>query len=319
MDLAIYNIEDLGNSGATVVHFDQLYGTKLKDHQDGLKFYECRGDLCFITKDPDVATLIQEWSWSNDKHRAPRSTEDLCTKGFLDLVPKLEKVARLNLIARTAFPAEMRETIDEDNLPDVDYWRETDQYWIRQHLEPRQKLFTPSGTTGGPDTSHLTGRRLTKIIYDDDDQQTVKHEDDWTGPDAHKAMGKVWTGQTFFEKKPASEEYSDQQSLEELLEAEEDMLGSLPLPGVPKDERERRKLWTTIPQRIRAAIRRLQKQFGHVPRSVLISLVKAAKLPKVYMDAARSLKCTARENIKLPPQTHKVSLAKDYIFNHTVG
>ena len=97
------------------------------------------------------------------------------------------------------------------------------------------------------------------------------------------------------------------------------MLATLPLPGVPKSERERRKVWTQVPQRIRAAIRRLHKQFGHCPRSVLIALIKASKLPKEYLDAARSLKCNTCDTVKKLPQTTKVSLPKEYIFNHTIG
>ena len=71
-------------------------------------------------------------------------------------------------------------------------------------------------------------------------------------------------------------------------------------------------MWTAVPQNVRAAIRRLHKQFGHCPRSVLISLIKAAKLPKEYLDAARSLKCAACEITQRPPQSTKVSY-----LNHT--
>ena len=132
-------------------------------------------------------------------------------------------------------------------------------------------------------------------------------------------MDKAWTGQTFLEKKPVTEAYEDQHTLAKLLEQEEDMLSQLPLPGVPKDERARRKAWNAIPQRYRAAIRRLHKQFGHCPRGVLIALIKAAKLPSIYLEAARTYKCNACETVTKPPQTSKVALPKPYVFNHTVG
>ena len=54
----------------------------------------------------------------------------------------------------------------------------------------------------------LTGRRLTKVTFDDssDDVPSQKVEDLWTGPDAHKALDKTWTGQTFLEKKSSGED-----------------------------------------------------------------------------------------------------------------
>ena len=97
------------------------------------------------------------------------------------------------------------------------------------------------------------------------------------------------------------------------------MLNSLPLPGVPDDEKERRRAWTKVPKRVRAAIRRIHEQFGHVPTTVLVALVKAAKLPTEYQEAAKCYKCTPCTLHKPPAQTHKVSLPKPYVFNHTVG
>ena len=94
------------------------------------------------------------------------------------------------------------------------------------------------------------------MIYENTGE-TNNVEDHFTSEPSNYSSDLTWTGQTFFEKKPVSEKLAEQTSLEELLEKEEDMLAPLPLPGVPKSERDRRAIWTKIPQRIRAAIRRL--------------------------------------------------------------
>ena len=44
---------------------------------------------------------------------------------------------------------------------------------------------------------------------------------------------------------------------------EREWLESLPLPGVPKTEAQRRAAWRKLPQRVRVAIRRLHRQFNH--------------------------------------------------------
>jgi hypothetical protein len=49
----------------------------------------------------------------------------------------------------------------------------------------------------------------------------------------------------------------------EVLDRERDLLDSIPLPGVPEDEKERRKRWLELPPNVRAAIRKLHRQFGH--------------------------------------------------------
>ena len=138
----LFDLQDLANSGTTVVHFDKMYDTTINKFQGDLKFYTCRGDLCFLTNDDDVATTIIQWSWTNEKHKAPRGIGDLFTPEFGALVPSMDDIARQNLIARSAFPAEKLEEQNEA-LPEADYWIENDQYWIRQHVIPRKALLTP--------------------------------------------------------------------------------------------------------------------------------------------------------------------------------
>ena len=58
-------------------------------------------------------------------------------------------------------------------------------------------------------------------------------------------------------------------------------------PGLPEDETERRRSWRKLPQRVRIAVRRLHRAFGHVPKSVMVSLVRAAKVSKEFVDAVK--------------------------------
>ena len=49
---------------------------------------------------------------------------------------------------------------------------------------------------------------------------------------------------------------------------EETQLDEVDIPGLPLEESERRAKWRAVPQRIRVAIRRLHRQFGHCPKKV---------------------------------------------------
>ena len=105
----------------------------------------------------------------------------------------------------------------------------------------------------------------------------------------------------------------------EFMDREKDLLDSMPLPGTPKDEAERRRLWLIIPLRARAAIRRMHRQFGHPATSVLCQTLRAARAPPDYIMAARHLKCDGCEENKQKPQSTKVALPKDYVFNRELG
>ena len=58
------------------------------------------------------------------------------------------------------------------------------------------------------------------------------------------------------------------------VEREQEMLDSMPLPGVPKDEAERRRKWSKLSMKVRAAIRALHRMLGHKPRSALLQTLK---------------------------------------------
>ena len=80
----------------------------------------------------------------------------------------------------------------------------------------------------------------------------------------------------------------------ELIE-QETMLDEVDVPGLPLEESERRRQWRKLPQRVRI-VRCLHHQFGHVPRKVLINLLRAAKAHEDFVKALRLLRCQTCED-----------------------
>ena len=101
--------------------------------------------------------------------------------------------------------------------------------------------------------------------------------------------------------------------------AEADMLASMPLPGTPKDEAARISSWLKIPLRVRSAIRRLHRQFGHCPSTTLIQILKTGRADPAYVEAAKLMKCDSCEAVRRPKSLHPVALPKPYVFTHEVG
>ena len=66
-------------------------------------------------------------------------------------------------------------------------------------------------------------------------------------------------------------------------------------------------------------MRRLHHRFGHVPRKVLINLLRAAKVHEDFVKAVRLHRCQTCEDTSLKQPTHKTQLPWDYRFNHTLG
>ena len=67
---------------------------------------------------------------------------------------------------------------------------------------------------------------------------------------------------------------------------QETELDGVDIPNLPIKEAERRAGWRKLPQKVRIAIRRLHKQFGHVPQQVLLNLLRSARVSKEYLDAS---------------------------------
>ena len=114
------------------------------------------------------------------------------------------------------------------------------------------------------------------------------------------------------------EDVALQDPVEDLTQ-EETLLDDVDIPGLPEDESERRRSWRKLPQRVRIAVRRLHRAFGHVPKSVMVNLVRAAKVSKEFVDAVKLHRCETCEKTSAKKPTHKVTLPSDYTFNHTLG
>ena len=61
------------------------------------------------------------------------------------------------------------------------------------------------------------------------------------------------------------------------LTHEETLLDEVDIPGLPEDETERRRSWRKLPQRVRIAVRRLHRAFGHVPKTVMVKFGACCK------------------------------------------
>ena len=95
-----------------------------------------------------------------------------------------------------------------------------------------------------------------------------------------------------FDQVESPQDFAKMDPSEEAI-TEETQLDEIDLPGLLLEESERRAKWRAVPQRIRVAIRRLHRQFGHCPKKVLINLLRTAKIDKAYVDAARFHRCQA--------------------------
>jgi hypothetical protein len=54
----------------------------------------------------------------------------------------------------------------------------------------------------------------------------------------------------------------------DVFDDEQDLLERIPLPGNPQKEQERNRLWLALPRRARIAIRRLHRNFKHLPKKL---------------------------------------------------
>ena len=90
-------------------------------------------------------------------------------------------------------------------------------------------------------------------------------------------------------------------------EREREWLETLTLPGVPKSEAERRKLWRQLPQKVRVAIRRLHRQFNHPAPKTLVAILKAGGAAKELIEAAKLTKCDSCVKTSGKPRPHPKS------------
>jgi hypothetical protein len=56
----------------------------------------------------------------------------------------------------------------------------------------------------------------------------------------------------------------------EAHDAEQELLEQIPLPGNPESEQARKRAWLALPRRARITIRRLHRNFRHLPKNALV-------------------------------------------------
>ena len=115
------------------------------------------------------------------------------------------------------------------------------------------------------------------------------------------------------------QEMASPTEVERVFDQEGEMLEEIPLPNLPKDERERREQWLKLPRATRIAVRRLHRQFGHVPNRVLVQILRASGAKAGFIKAARTLRCEGCDAVHPNPQTQKVTLPRSLSFNDSVG
>ena len=100
---------------------------------------------------------------------------------------------------------------------------------------------------------------------------------------------------------------------------QETELDEVDIPNLPIKAAERRAGWRSLPQKVRIAIRRLHRQFGHVPQKVLLKLLRSARVSKQYTDAVKYFRCVECEESARRRTGHKTSLPNRYEFNCALG
>ena len=68
--------------------------------------------------------MVKGWTWNGSRHHPPRSTDDLQTDSFKELLKNAHREAERDWLARVAFPAlymeEEREEAQTNTLDDPD-------------------------------------------------------------------------------------------------------------------------------------------------------------------------------------------------------
>ena len=81
------------------------------------------------------------------------------------------------------------------------------------------------------------------------------------------------------------------------------LLEQIPLLGHPESEKECLASWHRLPRRARVAIRRLHRNLRHLHREALVQMLRAARAPQDYINAAKIFRCQGCDNTKPKPPT----------------
>ena len=134
------------------------------------------------------------------------------------------------------------------------------------------------------DTKHVdfwhTCEQISEGLYLDSFTRHCFTGDQDTDPEDEELISDV-------EMAKASNEVDEGKGAYTPAEREQLILESMTFPGAPATEAERRAAWRALPQRVRVAIRRLHKAFGHLPGAVLTQVLKQARASPQFIQAAK--------------------------------
>ena len=117
------------------------------------------------------------------------------------------------------------------------------------------------------------------------------------------------------EDKPSREQGSEinpktVEEMESIFEQEEEVLEPIPLPNMPKDEKESREAWLMLPRKARLAERKLRRPFGHCPPRTLVEMLGASGAKPEYIQAAKTMRCDGRDAHKWKAQMSKSAVPR---------
>ena len=137
------------------------------------------------------------------------------------------------------------------NIPDPSQLDKTSDYWIREgrmwkrvHIIPRNVLYCPEASDGGPSPEELTPMRVT-FITPTDGSRRHRIDDEWTSePQPRQATS--WTGSTNFEEKATYKEHleSDDDEQQQAIKAK-----ATPAPKQPSQQEIQEHNLTHMPYR----------------------------------------------------------------------
>ena len=160
-----------------------------------------------------VATQLPTTVWLSYNHHlvkaAPEKLRPASEEEFFTLSGWLEGISH----AKRQFETEdIKGMIDlsteNDEIPSEygeDYWRRNEPFWIRVHVQPRERLFHPEAEQLHPalDSERLKPWRKNVMKLQDGTTQTF--EDNWNFPADVPSHRQSWTGETWFEILPEEE------------------------------------------------------------------------------------------------------------------
>ena len=95
------------------MHVDTGFNDR-KTMFEEIPWYECKGNMDIATHSAQVRDLFLEWAWCNDKHYAPRSTQDIGDEAFFEMLKQFHSIADLKYQVASAVVVEHQQELREE-------------------------------------------------------------------------------------------------------------------------------------------------------------------------------------------------------------